>query len=555
MVDARAAAAAAAAWAALLLGWAAAGQAAAPPDISCFDCAWLEELPLDEWSAERNSTREVLPWGQVVEFPPIDYRRLAEELCECVQDSLEGSYGSHQPPNHSVQAQGTQFVLHDEPFYFAGFNAAQALSWAASNSSQLLDNLQSLFANAAELGLRVGRVFATANGIKVRPPFLDEFDRLQPELEPLPWLTLQPAPGVLDEAVLEGLDYLLSLAASHGIKLVLTLADFHAVFGPSPAGIEPYIQWVIGSLNLTGYTVLDFYRDERVKLLYRHNLCHIANRASSLTGVKYKDDPTIFSWDLVNEPRCPACPGATRGAVLSAWADEMSAFLSCVDPNHMIHVGSEGYFTETAPEYIAANPGSWALCSGVDFVELALLPHIHYGAAHMYEEMRFQGWIQAHFDASSAVTGKPFVLEEFNKKWDERRRNQLFRLVQATFRAAWQQNASSPAAGAMFWGATAGDTIDWDGWQVRLDGGRSAPAPSERAEKLKAQMPPEQQQHSVLYQLCQAVVKDIFAPTFAGYSSNTTVSRAGSRHLSLPARALMLMLPGIRGMQYQHRRW
>lgn len=61
--------------------------------------------------------------------------------------------------------------------------------------------------------------------------------------------------------------------------------------------------------------------------------------------------------------------------------------------------------------------------------------------------------------------------------------------------------------------------------------------------------------HSVLYQLCQAVVKDIFAPTFAGYSSNTTVSRAGSRHLSLPARALMLMLPGIRGMQYQHRRW
>lgn len=65
------------------------------------------------------------------------------------------------------------------------------------------------------------------------------------------------------------------------------------------------------------------------------------------------------------------------------------------------------------------------------------------------------------------------MLEEFNKKWDERRRNQLFRLVQATFRAAWQQNASSPAAGAMFWGATAGDTIDWDGWQVRLDGGRS----------------------------------------------------------------------------------
>lgn len=150
----------------------------------------------------------------------------------------------------------------------------------------------------------------------------------------------------------------LAAGSEQGFDAQHAPADFHAVFGPSPAGIEPYIQWVIGSLNLTGdfgwcwcsmplglcwavnepagaciwrlhsvasrlplaeagppipepghslcpagYTVLDFYRDERVKLLYRHNLCHIANRASSLTGVKYKDDPTIFSWDLVNEPR------------------------------------------------------------------------------------------------------------------------------------------------------------------------------------------------------------------------------------------------------------
>lgn len=35
-----------------------------------------------------------------------------------------------------------------------------------------------------------------------------------------------------------------------------------------------------------GSTVLDFYTDERIKLLYKHNLCHIANRVSSLTGVK-----------------------------------------------------------------------------------------------------------------------------------------------------------------------------------------------------------------------------------------------------------------------------
>jgi mannan endo-1,4-beta-mannosidase len=49
--------------------------------------------------------------------------------------------------------------------------------------------------------------------------------------------------------------------------------------------------------------VLDFYTDERVKLLYKHNLCAVANRRSSVNGVKYRDDPAILSWDLINEPR------------------------------------------------------------------------------------------------------------------------------------------------------------------------------------------------------------------------------------------------------------
>lgn len=45
--------------------------------------------------------------------------------------------------------------------------------------------------------------------------------------------------------------------------------------------------------------------------------------------------------------------------------------------------------------------------------------------------------------------------------------------LQDEFRVAWQQNASSPAAGAMFWGATAGPHINWNGFELRLDGGPS----------------------------------------------------------------------------------
>lgn len=45
-------------------------------------------------------------------------------------------------------------------------------------------------------------------------------------------------------------------------------------------------------------------------------------------------------------------------------------------------------------QFLPANPGSWALCEGASFVELATLPSISYGVAHMYDSMR-GGWLAA----------------------------------------------------------------------------------------------------------------------------------------------------------------
>jgi mannan endo-1,4-beta-mannosidase len=42
-------------------------------------------------------------------------------------------------------------------------------------------------------------------------------------------------------------------------------------------------------------------------LLTRHDaLCNrtLVERTNSISGRKYRDDATIFAWDLVNEPRC-----------------------------------------------------------------------------------------------------------------------------------------------------------------------------------------------------------------------------------------------------------
>ena len=40
----------------------------------------------------------------------------------------------------------------------------------------------------------------------------------------------------------------------------------------------------------------------------------VVGRTNSVTGVPYADDPTIFAWDLINEPRCFQC-GTTIGAL------------------------------------------------------------------------------------------------------------------------------------------------------------------------------------------------------------------------------------------------
>lgn len=42
--------------AATLLGRAPASSASATPDVSCFECSWLDTLPIDDWTAQPNKS-------------------------------------------------------------------------------------------------------------------------------------------------------------------------------------------------------------------------------------------------------------------------------------------------------------------------------------------------------------------------------------------------------------------------------------------------------------------------------------------------------------------
>ena len=47
-----------------------------------------------------------------------------------------------------------------------------------------------------------------------------------------------------------------------------------------------------------------FFTDADSKRIYKESVKYTLLRRNSVNGRTYKDDPTIFSWGLLNEPRC-----------------------------------------------------------------------------------------------------------------------------------------------------------------------------------------------------------------------------------------------------------
>ncbi|OAV84831.1 hypothetical protein PTTG_31021, partial [Puccinia triticina 1-1 BBBD Race 1] len=65
---------------------------------------------------------------------------------------------------------------------------------------------------------------------------------------------------------------------------------------------------------------------------FKDHIKTVINRVNTVTGVTYKDDPTIMTWELSNEPQDPPL----------SWVAETSAYIKSLAPNHLVTVGFEG---------------------------------------------------------------------------------------------------------------------------------------------------------------------------------------------------------------------
>ncbi|KAE8699654.1 Mannan endo-1,4-beta-mannosidase 1 [Hibiscus syriacus] len=356
--------------------------------------------------------------------------------------------------NGFVQTTGTKFVVNGEPFYLNGFNAYWLTMFASDPSSR--SKVTDVFREASKYGMNVARTWGFNDG----------------DYNPL-----QTSPGSYNEDAFKGLDFVVAEANKYGIHLIMSLANNFKDYG----GKDKYVQWAKQrGRNLTNED--DFFTDSVVKQYYKDHVKAVLTRINTITGVAYKDDPSIFAWELMNEPRCPTDPS---GAHLQSWIKEMATHVKSIDNHHLLEIGLEGFYGESIPEKKQYNPNNYPI--GTDFISDNQIAEVDFATIHIYPEQWLpptnmseeaqrgfvDRWIESHAVDCNSVLKKPLVIGEFGKSfklpgYSLEKRNEYFQRVYNAIYSSARSGGS--CAGGLFWQllSLGMDTMG-DGYQVVLE--------------------------------------------------------------------------------------
>ena len=154
----------------------------------------------------------------------------------------------------------------------------------------------------------------------------------------------QPDAGTLNETRLQTLDYVLTEAHEHDIRVIPVLANNWKDYG----GIDQYVAWA----GLPASSHDAFYTNPQIIQLYENYINHIITRKNTITNQSYANDPTILAWDLLNEPRVT---GGDTGLIAS-WAGEVGTYIKNIDRNHLVTIGTDKEVSDTAQSSICGVP-------------------------------------------------------------------------------------------------------------------------------------------------------------------------------------------------------
>ena len=305
-----------------------------------------------------------------------------------------------------VEVKDGKFVCEDYPSHYVGTNfwygAILGSEGVGGDRERLAAELDTLKA----LGMTNLRVLVGGDGPDGIPT------RVSP--------TLQKEPGVYNDTVFWGLDYLLAEMGERNMKAVLYINNSWEWSG----GYGMYLEWAGEGKALipaeVGYSafmnsVSKFVTNEKAKELFYDHVKHVVSRTNTVTGKPYKDDPAIFSWQIGNEPRCFRADKEGQDAFVDyMWTT--AALIKSIDPNHMVSSGSEGEWgCENSMELYERIHS----CPDIDYMNIHIWPYNwnwvreNTLATNLPVAIKnTDDYIDAHL-ALAAKYGKPVVLEEF----------------------------------------------------------------------------------------------------------------------------------------------
>ena len=207
-----------------------------------------------------------------------------------------------------VRREGTRLLLHGRPFRFGaanlpGLGMAEQPSLGFPSRFRIDDSLRT----AALMGARVVRSHTL--GISTGHPY--SF-----------WCN-----GTFNYSVLETVDYAVWRAGLLGLKLIVPLTDDWRYY---LGGKHDFCEYRHAN-ETDAYCDVSFYQNRAVVGDFKSYISALLEHRSSITGIAYKDDPTVMAWETGNELAPPV-----------AWTAEICAHIKRISPNHLVVDGTYG---------------------------------------------------------------------------------------------------------------------------------------------------------------------------------------------------------------------
>ena len=349
-----------------------------------------------------------------------------------------------------VSVSGGLLLRNGEPYRFVGTNLWYAPILASTGQGGDRQRLARELDALSAIGVSNLRVLVGSDGPR----------GVRTKVEP----TLQEAPGVYNDTLLDGLDYFMAEAARRDMQVVLYLnnswewsggyAYYLEQAGEVSAPLSSEVSWQAYCQYQSRFST-----NRRAQQLFLDHVRYIVTRTNRYTGLPYADDPALMAWQIGNEPRAFS-PEVKEP--FARWLSETAALIRSLDANHLISIGTEGIIGcegDTALyRRISSDPN-------IDILNLHIWPSNWGWASKTVDDGDLERsvgetlrYINAHV-ALGRQLGKPVVIEEFGFPRDGGSRSIgtpvlardiyydfiLSRLVEAA------ESGDSPLMGVNFW--------------------------------------------------------------------------------------------------------